>query len=262
MLQRLTEIAREAGAVIRSARDVEDCVTEKTGPRDLVTKYDLLVQELLRERLKALLPEAGFLGEEGEHTEDPRSLEWLFIVDPIDGTTNFIQGFHNSCVSIGLARNGQMEYGVIYNPYDGELYAAKRGEGATLNGKNVHCQDHPLDRSLLIFGSALYYRELVPETLRLFNAAFPVVQDIRRFGSAALDLCYLAAGKAGLFFEARLCPWDYAAGSLIAREAGCMVTQLDGSPLDLYDKCSVFAGSPRAWRELREIFSNTKEDTK
>jgi myo-inositol-1(or 4)-monophosphatase len=176
-------------------------------------------------------------------------------VDPIDGTTNFIQGYRNSCVSIGLAHNGQMEFGVVYNPYDGELYASQRGNGAFLNGLPIHCQDHPLEHSLLIFGSALYYRELVPETLRLFNLAFPVVQDIRRFGSAALDLCYLAAGRAGVFFECRLSPWDYAAGSLIAREAGCTVSQMDGRELDLLHKCGVLAGSPVAYNALLRLFN-------
>ena len=254
MLQEIIRLAREAGAIIRSARDVETSVREKTGPRDLVTKYDLMVQEFLRRELLALLPEAGFLGEEGDGTDKGSVREWVFIVDPIDGTTNFIQGYRNSCVSIGLARNGAVQYGVVYNPYDGELYAAERGCGATLNGKAIHCQDHPLDHSLLIFGSALYYRELVPQTLRLFNAAFPLVQDIRRFGSAALDLCYLAAGKAGVFFEGRLCPWDYAAGSLIAEEAGCTVTELNGKALDLFEKSSVLAGSPAAYRALLECF--------
>lgn len=260
MLQQLIEIAREAGAVIRSARDAQGTVTEKTGPRDLVTKYDLMVQELLRRRLLELLPEAGFLGEEGDHREDLRGREWCFIVDPIDGTTNFIQGYHNSCVSIGLARRGRMEYGVVYNPYDGELYAAQRGKGAKLNGSPIHCQDKALDHSLLIFGSALYYRELVPQTLGLFNLAFPLVQDVRRFGSAALDLCYLAAGKAGIFFEARLCPWDYAAGSLIAAEAGCLVTQLDGSVPELFEKSSILAGSPRAHAALLQQFGTAKEN--
>ncbi len=259
MLQRLTEIVREAGAIVCSARDVSNSVREKTGPRDLVTKYDLLVQEHLRRELLALLPEAGFLGEEGDSSEDLQKKEWLYIVDPIDGTTNFIQGFHNSCVSVGLAHEGRMEFGVVYNPYDGELYSAQRGRGAERNGVPIQCQDHPLDHSLLIFGTALYYRELVPETLRLFNAAFPLVQDIRRFGSAALDLCYLAAGKAGAFFECRLSPWDYAAGSLIAEEAGCVVTQIDGAPLDLLAKSSVLGGSPMAYRALRSLFEEIGE---
>ena len=255
MLQKLCDVIREAGQIVLSARDVEHSVRIKTSPRDLVTKYDLLVQNYLRKELLALLPDAGFLGEEGDICEDDPKREWLFIVDPIDGTTNFVQGYHNSCVSVGLAHYGRMEYGVVYNPYDGELYAARRGEGASLNGRPIHCQDHPLERSLLIFGSGVYYRELVPETLRLFNAAFPLVQDIRRFGSAALDLCYLAAGRAGVFFECRLCPWDYAAGSLIAREAGCLVTQIDGTPLDLLHKCSVLAGGPIAYEALFRLFN-------
>ena len=260
MLEQLTAIVREAGQIIRSAGDVQDSAREKTGPRDLVTKYDLLVQTCLRRELLALLPEAGFLGEEEEAGEDLSRREWVFIVDPIDGTTNFIQGFRNSSVSVGLARNGVMEYGLVYNPYDGELYAARRGQGAFLNGKPIRCRDHPLDRSLLIFGTALYYRELVPQTLRLFQAAFPQVQDVRRFGSAALDLCYVAAGRAGVFFECRLSPWDYAAGSLIAREAGCRVTQLDGRDLDLFAKSSVLAGSPLAYEGLYRIFDGIQEE--
>ena len=259
MLEKLTERTLAAGELIRSARDVGSSVREKTGPRDLVTKYDLLVQEKLRRELLTLLPEAGFLGEEGDQREELSQREWVFIVDPIDGTTNFIQGYHNSCVSVGLVHRGSVEYGVVYNPFDGELYTAQRGKGAWLNGAPIRCKDHDLERTILIFGSALYYRELVPRTLRLFNAAFPLVQDIRRFGSAALDLCYLAAGKAGAFFEARLCPWDYAAGSLIAREAGCRISQLDGSDLDLFGKCSVLAGSPRAYQSLLERFTEEME---
>ena len=151
MLERLIAVTREAGGIIRSARDVDSSVREKSSPRDLVTNYDLLVQDFLRRELLKLLPEAGFLGEEGDERENLSRKEWVFIVDPIDGTTNFIQGYHNSCVSVGLAKQGQMEYGVVFNPYDGELYAAQRGKGAWLNGKPIACTDRPLDHSLLIF---------------------------------------------------------------------------------------------------------------
>lgn len=260
MLQAISRIVTEAGKLILSADFVEREIHEKTGPRDLVTKYDLMVQSYLRENLLALLPQAGFLGEEDEAPANLAEKEWVFIVDPIDGTTNFIQGFHNSCVSVGLARNGRMEYGVVYNPYDGECYTAQRGSGAFLNGKHLACKDQDLAHSLLIFGTGLYYRELVPKTLRLFHAAFPLVQDIRRFGAAALDLCYLAAGRAGVFFECRLCPWDYAAGSLIAEEAGCVVTQLDGEALRLTQKSSVLAGSPLAYQALYKLFQSTEEN--
>ena len=260
MLDALKKIVLEAGSIIRSARDVEQSVEEKTSARDLVTKYDKLVQDFLREKLSALLPEAGFMGEEGAENLDYRSYEWLFIVDPIDGTTNFIQGFHNSSVSVGLMHRGRMEYGLVYNPYDGELYTARRGQGAWLGDRPIRCADHDLEHSLLIVGTALYYRELTGKTLDILNTVFPLVQDIRRFGSAALDLCYLAAGRAGVFFECRLCPWDYAAGSLIAREAGCLVSQIEGGDLDYFNKCSVAAGSPAAYRQFMAALETMKGD--
>ena len=256
MLEQLKKIIRAAGQIILSAGAEKD-VTEKTGSRDLVTKYDKAVEAFLRARLLALLPEAGFMGEESMHSEDWTRYEWLFIVDPIDGTTNFVQGYANSCVSIGLLHKGLVEYGLVYNPYVDELYWAKRGAGAYLNGERLSCGDRPLERSLLIFGSALYYTELQARSLALFSAAFPIVQDVRRFGSAALDLCYIAAGRAGVFFEARLCPWDYCAGSLIAREAGAVVTSLEGGPLDLYHKCSVLAGCPGAHAGMLALAKQT-----
>ena len=196
---------------MRSA-DADRGVREKTGPRDLVTRYDTMVQDFLRRELLALLPGAAFMAEEGFEESDYSAAEWRFIVDPIDGTTNFIQGYRNSAVSVGLMHRGEMEYAVVYNPFDGETYTARRGGGAFLNGRPIRTADRDLEHSILIFGTALYYRELTERTLTVFNRVFPLVQDVRRFGSAALDLCYVAAGKAGVFFECRLCPWDYAAG--------------------------------------------------
>lgn len=256
MLEELTQIILRAGDIIRSARDETRSVREKSGPSDLVTQYDEQIQSFLRQELKKVLPEASFMGEEGFRDSDYRSDAWLFIVDPIDGTTNFIQGFHNSCISVALMCRGVVEYGVVYNPYDGELYTAARGKGAYLGGRRIHAPDRDLAHSLLIFGSAIYYRELIPQTLALFNRVFPLVQDIRRFGSAALDLCYVAAGKAGVFFEVRLCPWDYAAGALIAQEAGCTVTQLDGAPLVYDRKCSVLAGCSTATKDAAAAWND------
>ena len=257
MLERLSEIVLRAGAIVRSAGE-DRLVREKTGPRDLVTKYDSMVQAFLERELTALLPEAGFLGEEDGKQADSLERSWVFIVDPIDGTTNFVQGFRNSSISVALMHNGEIEYGLVHNPFDGELYTAQRGKGAFLNGRPIRTTDRDLEHSLLIFGTALYYRELIDETLEIFNKMFPLVQDIRRFGSAALDLCYVAAGRAGLFFECRLCPWDYAAGGLIAREAGCLVTRLSGEPLLYSEKCSVLAGSPLAYAQMRDALTDEK----
>lgn len=257
MLDRMTEIVRRAGDLVRSA-DEDRGVREKTGPRDLVTRYDTMVQDFLRRELTALLPEAAFMAEEGFEESNLSGAEWRFIVDPIDGTTNFVQGYRNSAVSVGLMHRGRMEYAVVHNPLDGETYTARRGGGAFRNGRPIRTADHDLEHSILIFGTALYYPELTERTLRIFNRVFPLVQDVRRFGSAALDLCYVAAGKAGVFFECRLCPWDYAAGSLIASEAGCLVTNLDGGPLDLDRKDSVLAGSPLAWRQFLKALQTEK----
>lgn len=251
MLNAIQNIVAQAGELILSAKELD--VQEKTGHKDLVTKYDCLVQQKLETELTALLPGSRFLGEENAVPPDMAGSTPVWIVDPIDGTTNFIQGFPNSAISVGLWAEGDMALGVVYNPYTGEMYAAQRGKGATLGGRPIHVKDKPLTHSLLLFGSGLYYRELTDLTLRIFSAAFPLAQDVRRFGSAALDYCYLAAGKAGAFFEARLCPWDSAAGSLIAREAGAIVTALDGGPLDLTQKCSVLAGCPMAYADMERL---------
>ena len=259
MLEQLKKIALQAGELLLSAKGEKE-VVQKTGLRDLVTKYDKLVEAFLQEKLLALLPEAGFMGEESMHAENWADYEWLFIVDPIDGTTNFVQGFPNSCVSIGLLHNGKTEYGVICNPWQDELYWAQRGRGAYRNAEKIHCADRDLAHSLLIFGSALYYPEEQKRTLAVFNAAYPLVQDVRRFGSAALDLCYIAAGRAGVFFEARLCPWDYCAGSLIAQEAGAVVSSMEGGLLDLYHKCSVLVGCPKAHEAMLALIEKETEE--
>lgn len=253
MLEELIKIAKKAGAIILSATEIEDSTELKTSHRDLVTKYDRLVEQTVKQELLELLPEAAFLGEEEAAPENLMRAEWLFVVDPIDGTTNFVQGFHNSCISIGLMHFGKVKYGVVYDPYYDELFCAKRGEGAYLNGKRLVLSDRDLMHSLAIFGSAIFYPEITQLSLDVFGKVFLQAQDVRRFGSAALDLCYVASGRAGVFFECRICPWDYCAGSLIAQEAGATVTALSGKPLDLYNKCSVLAGVPTAYREVLSL---------
>lgn len=133
MLESIIDIVRRAGELVRSANDVTAATHEKNGPADLVTEYDLAVQRFLRQELLTLLPEADFFGEEGQH--DALTSPWTFIVDPIDGTTNFVRGFAYTNISVALAKDGQVEYAVVYAPLAGELYAARRGGGATLNGR-------------------------------------------------------------------------------------------------------------------------------
>ena len=252
MYEKVEEIVRKAGKTVLSASHIEDGVREKTSHCDLVTAYDSAVQEQLRRDLCRAFPEYGFFGEENDCCQIEGKPGW-FIVDPIDGTTNFIRHLHHSCISVGLCLGGQMEYGVVYNPYFDEMFTAQRDCGAFLNGTPIHVNEVPMSESLVLFGSAIYYRETVPATLRFVEELFPRVLDFRRGGSAALDLCYLAAGRGDLFFECRLQPWDYAAGSLIAQEAGAKVTALDGSSLLLDRPCSVAAGNPVNHAELTAL---------
>lgn len=248
------QVVRAAGALIRDARHIDEAVRQKTIACDLVTSYDTQVQEYLRRELKRVVPEAGFFGEE-ETSHDIDGKNAWFIVDPIDGTANFVRRLHHSAVSVGLYADGRMEYGAVYNPFYDELFTARRGEGAFLNGAPVHVNSVPLAESLALFGSAIYDRPTVPATVRFMAELFPRTMDFRRGGSAATDLCYLAAGRVDVFFECSLSPWDYAAASLIAQEAGAVVTALSGLPLHFDRSCSVAAGNPVNYPELMEIAS-------
>lgn len=241
MLEKIIRVVREAGELIRCVYDTEQEITEKTNPADLVTKYDVAVQKFLRRELLRLLPEADFLGEEGAQAQ--LTQPWCFIVDPIDGTANFVRGMGHSNISVALAKNRQTEYAVVYNPYRDELFSARRGEGAWLNGKPIHVTDHDAAHSLLICGSTAYDRELTDRHFAMMKALYNQCADYRRFGAAALDFCYLACGRAEVFFECRLRPWDIAAGTLILTEAGGQVTQMDGSPIDVTQNCSIFASN-------------------
>lgn len=264
MYEIIAQIVRRAGATVLRAHDIERSVRQKTLPCDLVTEYDGAVQEQLRRELLAAFPDAGFYGEE-EAEHDLAGKRAVFIVDPIDGTTNFVRHLHHSCISVGLCVDGKMEYGAVYNPYFDELFTAQRGCGAFLNGETIRCTDADLAHSLVLFGSAIYYRETIPFTQALVCELLPDTLDFRRGGSAALDLCYLAAGRGDLFFECCLRPWDYAAGSLIAQEAGATVTALDGSPLRFVDRCSVAGGNANnypALLERVEKIRNLKGDPK
>lgn len=252
MYRNIEEITRAAGKIVLQAHHIEDSVEIKTSACDLVTAYDTAVQEFLYRELSLAYPEFGFYGEENEHCETQGRKGW-FIVDPIDGTANFIRRLHHSCISVGLLLDGKMEYGAVYNPYYDEMFTAQRGKGAFLNGQRIHVTDVPMNESLLLFGSAIYYRETIPATLRFVQELFPRALDFRRGGSAALDLCYLAAGRADVYFECCIRPWDYAAGSLIVQEAGGIVTALDGTPLRFYDRCSVAAGNPKNYAELMDV---------
>lgn len=240
LLKKITEAVRECGEIILHADRSKSCIDEKAGHANFVTAYDKRVQQELQKRLLQILPEAVFVGEE-EDIHASIAKGYAFIVDPIDGTTNFIKDYHMSAISVGLALDGERYMGVVYNPYLNEMFTAVKGKGAHLNGEPIHVSSEPLSNGVVMFGTAPYYEELNRKSFEMAYDYFKRSLDVRRSGSAALDLCSVAAGRAEVFFELRLCPWDFAAGSLIVEEAGGKVTTAEGGQLTLHEPCSMLA---------------------
>ena len=251
-LPEIERIAREAGDIFRNAAHIEDSVSAKGSAINLVTEYDKKVQAFLEDELRQLLPGANFLGEEnGEDIFKPEYKNgWLFIIDPIDGTSNFIKSYNPSVVSIGLFKDGKPYIGVVYNPRMEELFSAELGCGAFLNGKPIHSSRESLLHSLVVFGTAPYYeRSLIQGA---FESAFSYMGrciDVRRSGSVAWDLCSVAAGRAGLYFEPKVQIWDCAAGALILTEAGGKLTDFEGNPLPMNGPSEIVGASEGVAKE-------------
>lgn len=246
ILEGIKQAALKAGEIILSASDIRSAASQKGNNSNLVTTYDQKVQTYLEQELAALLPEARFLGEENH--EDAFKNEYakgfLFVIDPIDGTSNFIFGYRASVTSIALFKDGRPYMGVVYNPYSDEMFSAVKGEGAWKNGQPIHTSTLPLKKSLVTMGTAPYYAdEVIKYAFDTAYAYMPRCVDIRRSGAAALDLCQLASGVLGLFFEPVLQLWDYAAGALIVEEAGGVVTDMEGRPLTYTGQSSILGAS-------------------
>ena len=237
--------ALEAGKIILSADSIQAATDEKSGHANFVTEYDKKVQEFLFDRLAGVLPEASFVGEEegAENFREEYRKGYAFVIDPIDGTTNFIKAYRPSVTSIGLLLDGKPFIGVVHNPYQGVTYSAERGKGAYRNGIRIHSSKEPLSKSLFSMGTAPYYEELTARSFRIAENYLHRTMDMRRSGSAAWDLCLLAEGITGLYYELRLGLWDFTAGAVIAEEAGCVITDIDGKPLTYDGPSSVLAVS-------------------
>ena len=251
IIEETGKVMREAGKMMLDADRSRMKIDEKEGFANYVTAYDHAVQEKLREALYVLMPEAVFVGEE-EDAHAKIQEGYSFIVDPIDGTNNFIADLRCSSVSVGLLKDAEPYAGLVYNPYEDELFTALKGEGAFLNGERIHVAPRPMEESIVLFGTAPYY-DVRPKTEGAFSYFLEHALDLRRFGSAAYDLCLIACGRAQMFFEYILQPWDYAAGVLILEEAGGKVTDMHDGPLTFSEGCSVFASASREMNVPPEI---------
>ena len=246
--QVVVELVRQTRPLILNENNAHQ-VTVK-GLADYVTQVDFSVQKHLTEELARLYPEIQFLGEEGQK----HALDWtrpVWILDPVDGTTNLIHDFQESCVSLGLWDGQALVFGCVYNPFHEELFTAVKGQGAYLNGQKITVSDRPdLRHSLIMVGTSPYEKDRANEVFDKMKRLFVASEDIRRSGSAAIDLCTVACGRADGFFEYNLKPWDYAASAAIIAEAGGSVTALDGNPIFPGENAVVVASNGRIQAEL------------
>jgi myo-inositol-1(or 4)-monophosphatase len=202
------------------------------GVVDLVTDVDLASEKLVCSTLGNAFPSHTILGEEGG-TLGGHDARFRWLVDPLDGTTNYAHGFPLFCVSIGFEVDGELTFGVVYAPCLDELFVAERGRGATLNGRPIHVSDVAELRQAMVATGFPYDREAVPRALRSFEVMSFESQAVRRVGSAALDLCYVACGRFDAYWEHQVKAWDMGAGALIVLEAGGQLSATDGSPFSV-----------------------------
>ncbi len=253
MIESLIEIARQAG---RKAHQHFGKLTGEDvfhkGRVDMVTRIDREVEDFLRLELDRAFPGVAFYGEEGSYG-DLAALDRVFVVDPLDGTTSYIHGHPFYSVSIGLREQGRTTAGVVYLPYFDQVYWAVRGGGAFHDGKRLHVSQTPeLLDSLAATGFACVRARLERTNLPLFTELMPRLRGIRRCGSAAIDLCYVAEGIYDLYWEFQLQPWDIEAGVLIVEEAGGRVSDLAGGP-DYAGKRHFVASNGRVHEEFLAV---------
>jgi myo-inositol-1(or 4)-monophosphatase len=226
------DAAYQAGALLKDNWLKAKTIEIKTDIVDLVTNVDKASDALITQLLRTHFPTHQIIAEESAISGQPSDYRWY--IDPIDGTTNFAHSFPHFAVSIALAHKTQMIVGVVYDPLRDELFRAARGDGATLNGHPIHVSLTPqLDQSLVLTGFPYDRRQRSEYYLRFYQAFMLRTQGVRRCGSAALDLCYVASGRSDAFWEWRLHPWDTAAGSLIVEEAGGKMSDFFGHFFDI-----------------------------
>ena len=235
MLDFAIQTAREAGRVLAEKFGRASLSVTRKGDIDIVTEADLAAERLIVERIRSYHPRHAILTEEaGDLAGAEQAAEYKWVVDPLDGTTNYAHGYPCFCVSIALEREGEIVLGVVHDPTRDETFAAERGEGATLNGRRIRVSEvEDMNRALVCTGFPYDVRERT-DFARHFHSFIRHAQGVRRDGSAALDLAYVACGRYDGFWEEGLKPWDVAAGKIIVEEAGGRITRYDDTPFRIY----------------------------
>jgi myo-inositol-1(or 4)-monophosphatase len=255
LLELATGLAREAGALALAMREGIETLTTKSSPTDVVTAADRAVERLLVDGIRSARPGDGVLGEEGASDDGTTGVRW--VIDPIDGTVNYLYGLPQWATSIGVEVDGETMVGVVSAPARGVLFQAVRGAGATLNGRVIRCSSvGSLDQALVATGFGYDARRRAAQGVVLAGL-LPVVRDIRREGAGALDLCSVGAGRVDAYYEQGMSPWDISAGALIATEAGARVEGLHGKPAssDL-----VVAAPPSLFDALHDVLAAADAD--
>lgn len=250
MLNIAIRAARKAGNhIAKSLENVDKIEASQKGTNDFVTNVDKEAEAIIIHTIQASYPEHCILGEEGGLVEGKdKGVQW--IIDPLDGTTNFVKGFPQFSVSIAVRMNGKTEVACVYDPMLNELFTAQRGAGAQLNNARVRVKQHKdLQGTILATGFPFKQKQHSEAYFKIMSSLFTECADFRRAGSAALDLCYVAAGRVDGYFELGLKPWDMAAGELIAREAGAILTDFAGGT-SYMESGNVVASSARGTKSI------------
>lgn len=250
--QSVIKISKTAGEFIREQYfSFNEKSVEVKSLNSLVSFVDITAEKMIVEELKTVFPEAGFLTE--EKTIEESKSEWLWIIDPLDGTTNFIHGIPTFAVSIGLMHNGKMKLGVVYEIMRDECFSAYEGNQSQLNGKPIHVSERKiLADSLIATGFPYEKFDFIPKYLKTLSHLMQHTRGIRRIGSAAVDLAYTACGRFDGFFEYNLNPWDVAAGAFIVQQAGGQLSCFSGSDNFIFGR-EILAGNRLINRELLQV---------
>ena len=260
MRDAIIDILQEAGSIIRERIHTRKDIGRKSTETDLVTEVDRQVEEFTICKLRKLLPGSEFLSEETQ--SHIKEADKLWVLDPIDGTLNFVHGFPFVCISLALQEAGQLTRAYVYNPVLGHLFEARRGKGAYLNGDRIEVSDtRELKNSLFATGFPYDYADNPDNNLRLFDHFQRRIRGVRRPGSAALDMAFTASGTFDGFWEQHLKPWDVAAGILLIEEAGGIVSNFTGAPYRFGDK-HILAANPHMHAVMLEEIRKVQREIK